>query len=190
MDAFGHVMSLVAIVFALAVTHLLTCAIKLFRAGSRIQLSFAHAIWMASSLFMVLAWWLALWDFRLLKSFDVGFVVFTLAGAILIYVYTGLVCPEVPKEGVLNLADFHRTHGRQYIGCYLVLNLVSLVYGGLYGYFYGVPEQYAQDTMLLVFMSISLVAWIGRSNTLQTLSAAALLVAYPVYFYVGQQPLQ
>src|ERR1700709_2300704 len=116
MDAFGHVMSLVAIVFALAVAHLLTCAIRIFRAGSRVRLSFVHAVWMLSSLFGVLAWWLALWDFRLLKSFNVGFVVFTLAGAILTYVYTGLVCPEIPKEGVLDLADFHRIHRRQYVG--------------------------------------------------------------------------
>lgn len=166
MDAFGHVMSLVGIVFALAVTHLLTCGIALFRAGSRVKLSFTHAVWMASSLFAVLAWWLALWDFRQMASFDVGFVIFTLSGAILIYVYTGLVCPEVPTEGRLDLGKFHREHGRQYIACYFALNLLSFVYGAIYGYFYGVPEQFAQNAMLVSFLLITLAALVWRNARL------------------------
>ena len=190
MGAFEHVMSLIAIVFALAVTHLLTCGIAIFRAGSRVRLSFTHAAWMASSLVMVLAWWLALWDFRLMKSFDVGFVIFTLSGAILIYVYTGLVCPEVPSEGTLDLGDFHRAHGRQYIACFLVLNLVGLVYSAVYGYFYDVPEQYAQVAIILLFLAISFAALLWRNDRLQTICASLLLAAYPVYFYIGQQPLQ
>jgi hypothetical protein len=189
MGAFEHVMSLIAIVFALAVAHLLTCAIAIFRAGSRVRLSFTHVVWMASSLVMVLAWWLALWDFRTMESFDVGFVLFTLSGAILIYVYTGLVCPEVPKEGTLDLDDFHRSHGRQYIACYLVLNLVGIVYSALYGFFYDVPEQYAQVTMILLFLAICLAALVWRNDRVQAICASLLLAAYPVYFYVGQQPL-
>jgi hypothetical protein len=96
----------------------------------------------------------------------------------------------VPKEGSLDLREFHRAHGRQTIACYLVLNLVSLVYGAIYGYFYHVPEQFAQNAMILSFLAIALAAWIGRKDYLQNICAGALLLAYPLYFYVGQQPLQ
>lgn len=96
----------------------------------------------------------------------------------------------MPSEGTLDLSDFHRDHARQYIGCFLVLNLVSLMYGAVYGYFYGVAEQNAQNAMLVVFLAISLLAWIGRGARLQAACAALLLAAYPLYFYVGQQPLQ
>ena len=93
MSAFEHVMSLISFVFALAMTHLLTCAIAIFRARSRIRFSFTHAAWMAVSLLQVTVWWLAFWDFRLMKSWDVGFVAFTLTAGIFVYVYTGLVMP-------------------------------------------------------------------------------------------------
>jgi hypothetical protein len=45
-------------------------------------------------------------------------------------------------------------------------------------------------TMLVSFLLISLVALIGRNDRLQTICAALLLPAYPVYFYVGQQQLR
>jgi hypothetical protein len=74
MSAFEHVMSLISFVFALAIAHLLTCAVAIFRARSRVRLSFTHAAWMIVSLLQVMSWWLAFWDFRLMKSWDVGFV--------------------------------------------------------------------------------------------------------------------
>jgi hypothetical protein len=190
MSAFEHVMSLISFVFALAIAHLLTCGIAIFRAGSRVRLSFAHTAWMIVSLLQVTIWWLAFWDFRLMKSWDVGFVAFTLAAGILVYVYTGLVCPEVPKEGELDLGEFHRAHGRQYITVYLALGLVGLAYGAIYGYFYSVPEQSAQNAIIIPMMIIAFVALIFRNPTVQNICAGATLAVYPVYFWVGQHPLQ
>jgi hypothetical protein len=190
MSAFEHVMSLISFVFALAIAHLLTCAIGIFRARARVRFSFTHASWMIISLLQVTVWWLAFWDFRLMKSWDVGYVVFTLLAGILVYVYTGLVCPEVPKEGPLDLQEYHRTHGREYIAVYLALGVVGFVYGAIYGYFYNVPEQTAQNAVVAPMTLIALVALIFRNRTMQTVCAAAMLALYPVYLYVGQHPLQ
>jgi hypothetical protein len=59
MSAFEHVMSLISFVFALAIAHLLTSAIAIFRAQPRVRFSFTHAVWMVVSLLQVMAWWLA-----------------------------------------------------------------------------------------------------------------------------------
>jgi hypothetical protein len=190
MSAFEHVMSLISFVFALAIAHLLTCAIAIFRARSRVRFSFIHAVWMAVSLLQVMAWWLAFWDFRLMKSWDVGFVAFTLVTGILVYVYTGLVCPEVPREGPLDLEDYHRTHSREYIAVLLAIGVVGFAYGAIYGYLYDIPEQTAQNAVIIPITLVTLVAFIFRNRTVQTVCAAAVLALYPVYFYVGQHPLQ
>ena len=190
MSAFEHVMSLISFVFALAIAHLLTCAIAIFRARSRVRFSFTHAAWMIVSLMQVMVWWLAFWDFRLMKSWDVGYVTFTLLAGILVYVYTGLVCPEVPKEGPLDLEDYHRTHGREYLAVYLALGVVGLVYGAVYGYLYNVPEQTAQDAVIAPMTLVAAVALIFRNRTIQTVCAAVMLALYPVYLYVGQHALQ
>lgn len=190
MSAFEHVMSLVSFVFALAIAHLLTCAIAIFRARARVRFSFTHAAWMIVSLLQVMAWWLAFWDFRLMKSWDVGYVAFTLLAGILVYVYTGLVCPEVPKEGPLDLGEYHHANGRQYIAVYLALGLVGFVYGAVYGYLYNVPEQTAQDAVIAPMTLIAVIAFIFRNRTVQTVCAAVMLALYPVYFYVGQHALR
>jgi uncharacterized MnhB-related membrane protein len=137
-----------------------------------------------------MAWWLAFWDFRLMKSWDVGFVAATLVAGILVYVYTGLVCPEVPREGTLDLAEFHRTNGRQYIAVYLMLGLVGFIYGAAYGYLYNIPEQTAQDAVIVPMTLVALLAFIFRGRTVQAICAAVMLALYPVYFYVGQHALQ
>lgn len=190
MSAFEHVMSLISFVFALAIAHLLSCAIAIFRARSRVRFSFTHAAWMAVSLLQVMAWWLAFWDFRLMKSWNVGFVAFTLLAGILVYVYTGLVCPEVPREGTLDLGEFHRENGRQYIAVYLMLGVVGFLYGAVYGYLYNIPEQTAQNAVIAPITLVALVAFISRNRVVQTVCAAVMLALYPVYFYVGQHALQ
>ena len=190
MSAFEHVMSLISFVFALAIAHLLTCAIAIFRARSRVRFSFTHVAWMAVSLLQVMVWWLAFWDFRLMKSWDVGYVAFTLLAGILVYVYTGLVCPELPEEGPLDLGDYHRTHGREYIAVYLALGVVGFVYGAVYGYLYNVPEQTAQNAVIMPMTLVAVVAFIFRNRTVQTICAAVMLALYPVYLYVGQHALQ
>jgi hypothetical protein len=190
MSAFEHVMSLISFVFALAIAHLLTCAIAIFRARARVLFSFTHAVWMVVSLLQVTVWWLAFWDFRLMKSWDVGYVAFTLAAGILVYVYTGLVCPEVPTEGMLDLESYHRAHGREYISVYLALGIVGFAYGTVYGYFYNVPEQTAQNAVIIPMTLIALAALIFRNRSIQMVFAAAMLALYPTYLYVGQHPLQ
>ena len=140
MTAFEHVMTLVSFVFALAVTHLLTFFIALVRAGSRVRYSFAHAAWVALSLLLILAWWLGMWDFHALKSWDVGTIGFTL-GSIICYIFTGLLCQEIPEEGPVDLVEFHRTHARQYIGAYIAAVAVGTGYGLYYGYFDHIAEQ-------------------------------------------------
>ncbi len=189
MDAFEHVMSLISFVFALAIAHLLTNAIAIFRARPRVRFSFTHAAWMGVALLQVMAWWLAFWDFRLMKSWDVAFVASTLAAGILVYVYTGLVCPEVPKEGMLDLPEFHRTNGRQYIAVYLALGVVGFLYGAVYGYLYNIPEQTAQDAVIVPMTLVAVLAFLWRNDTVQTICAAVMLALYPVYFFVGQHAL-
>jgi hypothetical protein len=105
MAAFEHVMTLLSFVFALTIAHLLSSVIALVRAGSRVRYSFTHAVWMFVSLLLVLVWWLSFWDFRVLKSWDVGTIVFTLGGTMLVYLYAGLVSPEVSKEGRWTLGN-------------------------------------------------------------------------------------
>ena len=190
MTAFEHVITIVSFVFALAIAHLLTCVIALVRAGPRVKYSFAHTSWMIISLLLIIAWWLALWDFRTLKSWDVGTVIFTLFGPILAYIFTGLVSPKVPEEGIVDLIEFHQTHSRQYIGAFIVSVFVGIIYGLFYGYFDHVAEQFAQASVQIPVLMIAILAYSVRNAKLQNGVALVLVVGMIVYFCVGQAPLE
>src|SRR5690242_755834 len=114
MAAFEHVTTLIAFVFALAIAHVLSTLIALIRAGSRVRYSFAHGAWFLSALYTVYTWWLAMYDFHSLRRWDVLSITIWLIGAVFVYMYSGLVSPEVPSEGLVDLDQFHFAHGRQY----------------------------------------------------------------------------
>jgi hypothetical protein len=98
--------------------------------------------------------------------------------------------PGHRRHGSLDLAEFHRTNGRQYIAVYLMLGLVGFIYGAAYGYLYNIPKQTAQNAVIVPMTLVALGAFIFRGRTVQTICAAVMLALYPVYFYVGQHALQ
>jgi len=64
MGAFDFVITLLSFVYALAITHILATVGDIIRAGKRVRFSWLNAAWMLSTLLIVVAFWLGLWDMR------------------------------------------------------------------------------------------------------------------------------
>jgi hypothetical protein len=186
MAAFEHVTTLVAFVFALAFTHILSTVIQLIRAGARVRYSFAHAVWFVMAPVEIFSWWLALYDLHSLHEWSVWLIGLWLVGAISIYLYAGLVCPEVPKDGPLDLAEFHFLHARQYLGAALA-GLVVIVALGIDAI--SLPDQLIQTAFAVAASIPMLIAFVFRRTAVQNVCAAIQLASMPVYFYFGQSAL-
>jgi hypothetical protein len=188
MGAFEHVTTLIAFVFALAIAHVLSTVISLIRAGARVHYAFTHAVWFITAPVAVLSWWLALYDFHLLRQWNVGLIGLWLMGAVTIYLYTGLVCPEVPKEGPLDLNQFHRAHARQYLAAALAGETATIALG-IYGNSASLPDQIVQTAFSLASAVPALIAFFFRQHRVQNICATVQLVSLPLYFLIGQQSL-
>jgi hypothetical protein len=188
MAAFEHVATLVAFVFALAFTHILSTVIQLIRAGARVRYSFAHAVWFLMAPVQIFTWWLGLYDFHSLHVWSVGVIGIWLVGAVLVYLQAGLVCPEVPKDGPLDLVEFNFLHARQYLGAALA-SLVPTVVLGIYGNGASLPDQLIQTAFAVAGSIPLLIAFMFRRTAVQNVCAAIQLVSVPVYIYYAQHAL-
>jgi hypothetical protein len=186
---FEHVILLLSFVYALALTHLLSTIAHLIHAGTRVRFSWIQAGWMLNALIIIVANWIGFWDMRQLPSWTVGMILFTLAMAIANYLQVALVCPEVGREGIVDLSEFHRRQGRRYIGACVVSILFALSANIVFGTEYNFRDLLEQNFVVIPMLLITVVAAVFLGRRVQLLALAGLACLWGVYFAELQQAL-
>jgi hypothetical protein len=186
MGAFGHVISLLSFVYALAITHLLLCIAQVIRHWQRVRFSWLHAFWMANAFVLIIANWISFWDMRTIPDWSVGSIFFTFAMSFANYLQAALVCPEVPPEGLIDLADFHARHARQYIGSALVSVVFALVANVVYGSEFNVAQWSAQNAAVVPMLIATVAAMIWRTRWADFLAVIIMSGAW-IYYFVDLQ---
>jgi len=189
MRAFDYVITLFAFVYALATAHLLTTAAELVRERARVRFSWINATWMLVGLFEILAWWIGMWDMRALPSWSVAMIAFLFVMAILIYVQVRLACPNIPVEGEIDLREFHRRNGREYIGLFAVVAALTIVVNIVFGEMTSVRELTLQNIVVAPMFVVSVVAAISFRPWVQALAAIAVVALWLAYFATLQGAL-
>ncbi|HVU21494.1 MAG TPA: hypothetical protein VHE09_12245 [Rhizomicrobium sp.] len=189
MRAFDYVITLFAFVYALATAHLLTTVAELIRERARVRFSWVHAAWMSVGLFEILAWWIGMWDMRALPSWSVPMIAFLFVMATLIYLQVRLTCPNIPAEGEIDLREFHRRNGREYIGVFALVALLTVGVNVLFGEMTSVREMILQNLAVVPMFAIAIIATISFRPTVQALSAAAQVALWIFYFATLQGAL-
>ncbi len=189
MRAFDYVITLFAFVYALATTHLLTTVAELIRERARVRFSWVHVAWMSVGMFEILAWWIGMWDMRALPSWSVPMISFLFAMATLIYLQVRLTCPNIPGDGEIDLRQFHRSNGREYVGAFALVALLTVVVNVLFGEMTSVREMILQNLAVVPMFAIAMVAAISFRTWVQGWSAAAEVALWIFYFATLQGAL-
>jgi hypothetical protein len=91
MHAFDFILVLFSFVYAAAVTHVLSTAGEIIIASKRIRLSWFNTGWTLVAPLFICAWWIGLWDLRVVRSWDIGSIAFYFSSAAGIYLNARLV---------------------------------------------------------------------------------------------------
>ncbi len=181
--------TLFAFVYALATAHLLTTVAELIRERSRVRFSWVHWAWMSVGLFEIFAWWIGMWDMRGLPSWSVPMIAFLFAMAILIYVQIRLTCPNIPAEDEIDLREFHRRNGREYILAFALVAFLTVLVNILFGEMTSVREMILQNLAVAPMFVIAVIAAISFRPWVQALSATAQIALWIFYFATLQGAL-
>ena len=124
---FQHITVLFSFVFAIALTHVLSCVSKLILARDRVRFSGLHALWMLNALMLLLINWLSLWLLQNIKHWSVGEIVVQLGWAIPQYFTCSLISMPVGNEGVIDMRAFYERQRPVLFSAFAVTYAMSMV---------------------------------------------------------------
>src|SRR5277367_3659009 len=103
MGAFDHVVLLLSFVYALALTHLLSRVGALVLARKRVKFSGLQALVIINAIVQVYLNWLALWDVRGVKDWDLLDITLLFAISLVNYFVCAAAAPEGELEGRIDM---------------------------------------------------------------------------------------
>ena len=116
MGVFDYLSILFSVIMGLALTQILQGLRALMLARSRVVVFLPALIWAALMIFIVAQAWWGMFGMR-----DIGLWNFAMYGAVvlqttLMYLASGLVVPDVPAEGIVDMREAYFAHSRWFFG--------------------------------------------------------------------------
>lgn len=173
MTTFEFVSVLLSIVVSLAFTHLLTGVARLIQAR-RVRFSLLYAGWIGLFLFSCVDFWFSLWQARATETWSLGFVIFWLLLATMLYITAWLAIPGEIADGA-DLPAFHDSNRRRYAGAFFIYMGVGLV-GNLM-----IASLQLAALLSLFLMMLIAGAWAWRDRRVQFAMLGLLYVAVGWY---------
>jgi hypothetical protein len=124
---FQHITVLFSFVFAIALTHLLSCVSKLILARDRVRFSGLHALWMLNALMVLLINWISIWQLEGVKHWSVGEIMIQLGWAIPQYFTCSLISMPVGNEGVIDMRAFYERQRPVLFSAFALMYIMSMV---------------------------------------------------------------
>jgi len=124
---FQHITVLFSFVFAIALTHVLSCVSKLILARDRVSFSGLHALWMLNALIVLLINWISIWLLETVKHWSVGEIMVQLGWAIPQYFTCSLTSMPVGNEQVIDMPAFYEQQRPVLFSAFAAMFAMSMV---------------------------------------------------------------
>src|SRR5207253_8898015 len=124
---FQHITVLFSFVFAIALTHVLSCVSKLILARDRVRFSGLHALWMLNALMVLLINWISIWQLEGVKHWSVGEIMVQLGWAIPQYFTCSLISMPVGNDGVIDMHAFYERQRPVLFSAFALMYIMSMV---------------------------------------------------------------
>jgi hypothetical protein len=183
MTAFEFVFALITIITSLALTHLLAGFIDVLRNAERVRLSWVHGLWAWSAMLLTIGNWASFWEMRSLTQWPAWTVLLGVAVMITLYVFCGLVTPDLHAAADMDLRDFHQRAHHRYALAAAIMFAVSIAANIAWGEA-GLYASWMRDNLVSVLgLVFGLVAYFVGAAWAQV-SAAALMAALATYYAI------
>jgi hypothetical protein len=186
MRPFDFVITFLAFIYALALTHLLLAAAHMIRHRRNLVFDWAHGLWMAAAFVLLWANWISLWDFHTLDTFTLATIAIAFLYSIIQYLVCALVSPRLDGDDGLNMHVFHETQGRTYIAAFVMLIGVSIPINYFAGSGLNVQNWAKENAVVIAMLPIVIAPLLWRARWIQIgtpIVLLALLIAYMLMFY-------
>src|SRR5580698_7159207 len=127
MTAYGHVLTLLSFVYALALTHLLSRVGALLLARRRVRFSGLQALAVINAAGQVFLNWLVAWSTHDVTDWDLPTIFSAFLFAVTNFLLCAAAAPETTGDGPIDLVAFYDDNRRLYWGVLMVMMVTALV---------------------------------------------------------------
>ncbi len=183
---FDFVITFLAFIYALALTHLLLAVAHMIRHRRHLVYDWAHGLWMAAAFVALWANWISLWDFHTHATLTLATIAIAFLFSINLYLVCALVSPRLDAEDGLNMHVFHETQGGAYIAAFAVMIGVSILINYFGGTGLDVQKWVKENAVVIAMLPATIVPLFWRARWVQIAAPVVLLalfVEYMIVFY-------
>lgn len=174
---FEHVMILLSIILALAMTHVLSSATELIWERHSVRFYGLHALWMANALFGLLAYWLSIWELSGVKRWTGSETLLQFLPAIVQYFACSLISMRREGSNIMDMRAFYERQRSAIFAAFSLMTVVSMIqiYADRKNLMGSGPPDWAGAELPVIFILVAtLIA--GWAKPLWLQWAAGLLV--------------
>jgi hypothetical protein len=189
-EAFHHVLSLLAFVFAVSLTSLLSRMSALFVARDRVTVSGLSVIAGLNCALLVYVNWLAMWELREVPDWNMMTISGIFAFALSIYFTSTLALPQSGGEGPIDLRAFYDRERVTYYVSWLVCELLAIVCNLLLANPRNATELYNENILNGMMLLPILLALAVRQGWAQWTGGLGLMAANLAFLIAFEDRLQ
>ena len=124
---FDHVTTLLSIIFALAMTHILGSATELVWNRQKVRFYALHAVWMLNALIDLLIYWLLIWELASVKRWTGFEIVFQFLPAIVQYFACSLLSMTRDGDEVMDMKAFYERQRPAIFTAFSLMMITSMI---------------------------------------------------------------
>lgn len=175
-DQFTYVSAFLSIVVALALTHLLAGIAAMLRAHV-VRPSWRYAAWVGIFMFACVDYWFSIWGLRTQTEWSLGFVLYLLVLATLLYISVHLVVPHVSEGAELDLSAFDDAHRRKYLAAFAAYIAIATIAN------LSISGFESAVWINMVTLGLLSCAWLWPHPRLQAAVTLAILALFGFYAF-------
>jgi len=187
--AFGHVLTLVAFVFAVSLAQLLLRISTLIVVRERVKFSGLSALAMGNAILLVYLNWLAMWELRTSEHWNLLSITLVFLFSLSICFISTLAAPHTTRSGTIDLDAFYWRQRKTYYWSWVACEVLAGVANLLFSNSQAASRLTAESLTSLAMFPPILLALLVPKRWAQWIGGAALFTLNATFLVVFERQL-
>jgi hypothetical protein len=187
MDAFRHILQLIAFVFALATTGLLSRVGYLFMERSRVKYSGLSAAATANALLLIYLNWLSFWELRTTPGWTLLSITAIFLFALSVFLTTYFATPHNVSDGKIDMEAFYWRERKVFYWSFAISQVLAVVCNQVFSY-NGTTVNFLRENAIDLSTLLPIVLALAAPKRWAQWTAAVAIFILNLFFLLALEP--
>jgi hypothetical protein len=187
MDAFRHILQLIAFVFALATTGLLSRVGYLFIERSRVKYSGLSAAATLNGLLLIYLNWLSFWELRTSPGWTLLSITAIFLFALSVFLTSYFATPHAVATGKIDMEEFYWREHKPFYWSFFISQVLAVICNQVFSY-NGTAINFIRENAIDLLTLIPIVLALAVPKRWAQWASALILFVLNLFFLLALEP--